>query len=54
MRSLFRLKYKLHRLVNMLFYLIFFAIGFMLGGGSFEKISNIICDFINKLNILCI
>lgn len=48
MRSLFRLKYKLHRLLNMLFYLIFFAIGFMLGGGNIEKIIDIFNNFISN------
>lgn len=31
-------KYKMHRLVNIVFYFIVFAIGFLLGGGNFEKI----------------
>lgn len=31
-------KYKMHRLVNIVFYFIVFAIGFLLGGGKFEKI----------------
>lgn len=31
-------KYKLHRLVNILFYFIVFALGFLLGGGNYEKV----------------
>lgn len=31
-------KYKMHRLINLAFYFIVFAIGFMLGGGEFEKV----------------
>lgn len=31
-------KYKLHRLVNILFYFIIFALGFLLGGGNYEKV----------------
>lgn len=37
MKNIFRLKFKLHRLVNILFYLIFFGLGFLLGGGFFDK-----------------
>lgn len=33
-------KYKLHRLVNILFYFIIFALGFLLGGGNYEKVVN--------------
>lgn len=33
-------KYKLHRLVNILFYFIIFALGFLLGGGNYEKVIN--------------
>lgn len=41
MKSIFKLKFKLHRLVNVLFYLLFFALGFFLGGGgNLEKIIN--------------
>lgn len=47
MRSLFRLKGKLHYLLNCAFYLIFFILGFLLGGGKIEKISNIFTDFIS-------
>ena len=35
------LKYKMHKLVNLAFYFIIFAIGFLLGGGKFEKIFSI-------------
>ena len=31
-------KYKLHRLINILFYFIVFALGFILGGGHYEKV----------------
>lgn len=35
---MFRLKYKLHKFINIAFYFMFFAIGFILGGGNLEKI----------------
>lgn len=35
-----RVKYKMHRLVNLIFYFIIFAVGFMLGGGTYEKIKD--------------
>ena len=38
MNSIFKLKYKLHHLINILFYFVFFAIGFIMGGGTIEKI----------------
>lgn len=38
MNNIFRFKRKLHKLVNMFFYLLFFIVGFLLGGGSLEKI----------------
>lgn len=31
-------KYKMHKLVNIIFYFIIFAIGFLLGGGHLEKV----------------
>lgn len=31
-------KYKLHKLINILFYFIVFALGFILGGGNYEKV----------------
>lgn len=40
MKSVFRIKYKLHHLLNIAFYLIFFILGFLLGGGFFGKIEN--------------
>ncbi len=46
MRSLFRLKGKLHYLLNCIFYIIFFIIGYMIGGGFIEKIPNFF-NFIN-------
>lgn len=33
-----KIKYKMHRLVNMIFYFIIFVLGFLLGGGNFENI----------------
>ncbi len=41
------LKYKIHKLVNLAFYFIIFAIGFLLGGGQFEKIFNIFNNIFN-------
>lgn len=35
------LKYKMHKWVNLIFYFIIFAIGYLLGGGNIEKIINI-------------
>lgn len=46
MNSIFKLKYKMHHLINVLFYFLFFAAGFMLGGGSFEKVVDIFNKFI--------
>ena len=42
MKTIFKLKYKLHKLINILFYLIFFVIGFVVGKGgvTIEKIIN--------------
>lgn len=31
-------KYKMHRLVNLLFYFLVFLAGFLLGGGHIEKV----------------
>lgn len=31
-------KYKMHKLVNLLFYFLVFACGFLLGGGNIEKV----------------
>lgn len=41
MNQIFRLKGKLHKLINLAFYFVFFAIGFLMGGGKIEKISSI-------------
>lgn len=38
---MFRLKYKMHKLVNNIFYFLVFALGFIIGGGNFEKIKEI-------------
>lgn len=35
-----KIKYKMHRLVNLIFYFIIFSVGFMLGGGHIEKIKD--------------
>ena len=42
MKTIFKLKYKLHRFINILFHLIFFILGYLLGQGGdlFEKIIN--------------
>lgn len=45
MKKIFKLKYLLHRFINIIFYLLFFIVGFMLGGGNFEKVSNIFNNF---------
>lgn len=37
-----RLKYKMHKIINLLFYLIMFMLGFILGGGKIENIKEII------------
>lgn len=34
------IKYKAHRLVNLVFYFIVFVVGFLLGGGHIEKIKD--------------
>lgn len=43
-----KLKYKMHRLVNLIFYFIVFLIGFIcgIGGGKLEEIKNIFIDVI--------
>lgn len=46
MKSIFKLKFKLHKLINIIFYLLFFVLGFILGrGGNVEKI----IDSINNI-----
>lgn len=47
--SIFRLKFKLHRLLNVLFYLFFFALGFIVGGGNLSNIKNIVENSITQL-----
>lgn len=39
--NFFGLKRQAHRLVNVLFYFGAFALGFILGGGTIEKLSDI-------------
>ena len=43
-----KIKYKLHKLVNILFYFLIFIFGFLigLGGGKIEKIFDIFRNFI--------
>lgn len=36
-----RVKYKMHRLINILFYGLVFIIGFLLGGGKIENFKEI-------------
>lgn len=38
--KIFRLKYLLHKFINLLFYAIVFFIGYVLGGGNYEKMVN--------------
>lgn len=38
---MFKLKYRMHKLVNNIFYFLVFALGFVLGGGNLEKIKEI-------------
>ncbi len=52
MNEIFKIKRKLIYLINAAFYILFFVIGFLLGGGNIEKISNIIHNFIGNINIL--
>lgn len=42
MKNIFRLKGKLYHLINLLFYSITFILGYLIGGGKIEKISDII------------
>ena len=46
MNNVFKLKRKMHRFINILFYFLFFAVCFVLGGGTFEKVINIFNSFI--------
>lgn len=46
MNNIFRLKYKMHRFINILFYFLFFAAGFLIGGGTLEKVINIFNNII--------
>ena len=45
MHEMFKVKRKLHYLINLAFYLLFFIAGFLTGGGKIEKISDIISNF---------
>lgn len=44
--KILNIKYKMHRLINIAFYFVVFAIGFLIGGGHIEKISNVFNNFI--------
>lgn len=33
-----KLKYKAHKFINLIFYLLFFLMGYFIGGGSLEKV----------------
>ncbi len=41
MNEIFKAKRKIHYLINVAFYLLFFIAGFLIGGGKIEKISDI-------------
>lgn len=47
MRSFFRFKRVLHVFINKIFYFIAFALGFVLGGGNYEKICAIFSNLFN-------
>lgn len=42
-----KLKYKMHKFVNMIFNFLLFALGFILGGGSCEKIFEYFSNLFN-------
>lgn len=44
MKQLFRFKAKIYYFVSCAFYLLFFIVGFFVGGGSIEKMANIISN----------
>lgn len=47
MRGFFHLKRLAHIFINRIFYFIAFAIGFVLGGGTLEKITTIFNSIFN-------
>jgi len=47
MNGIFKIKRKLHWLINSIFYLIFFIAGYFVGGGNIENIQKIISNFYN-------
>ena len=47
MKQVLRLKRKIYYFINAAFYIGFFVIGFLLGGGSFEKIKDFIPNIFN-------
>ncbi len=46
--KIFKLKRLLHHLINVAFYMIFFIIGFLLGGGNVAKINNLFTNIFNN------
>lgn len=36
-----RVKYKMHKFINLIFYFIVFVLGYMLGGGHIENIKEV-------------
>lgn len=47
MRSFFKFKRFLHVFINKIFYFLAFALGFILGGGNYEKIYTFFRDLFN-------
>lgn len=45
--NIFKLKRQAHRLVNISFYFLFFMAGFVLGGGTIEKVYSIFSSIFN-------
>ena len=39
--DMLKIKYKMHKIVNLIFYFIIFALGYFLGGGKCENIKEI-------------
>ena len=42
MNQVLKVKRKIHYLINMTFYLLFFIIGYLVGGGHIEKIFDLL------------
>ncbi len=47
MNSFFRLKRMTHMLINRFFYFLAFTLGFVLGGGTIEKITGLFSSIFN-------